>query len=327
MTIAPTARFSRAPVSSVVSSDPDSHPAFLPFPALALGIALAIGLLGLGLALSTRFEFGELPPLPLAFVMVGGLVAGCRLAPPSRTTRAVEAIALGTGFLVTAAFCAVIACYGGQRLGMPLRDEALRAADHALGFDWLGFVQWVDARPLVAGTLFLAYASIAIQSPLPVMIFAWTGDLPRVRAYLFAYAAMLAVVAIGGAMFPAAGAAELIQNLHFRNVAFGGATPLDDLALLRSSGPIYFAEQPGAITSFPSFHAAMAIMVTLSLRRIRPLFYGLVVLNLLMLAGSLTEGCHYLTDLIVGGALAGSLLLLGERLYVKPQAPAPEARS
>lgn len=62
------------------------------------------------------------------------------------------------------------------------------------------------------------------------------------------------------------------------------------------------------IITFPSFHAAMAVMGTLALREMRYASYVATFVNGLMLLACMPIGYHYLIDVIVGGIIGfGSL--------------------
>src|SRR4029077_1491904 len=52
------------------------------------------------------------------------------------------------------------AALGGQ---FPYRDIWLQSADATLGFDWTAYVDFIARRPVIAGALKLAYASLPLQ--------------------------------------------------------------------------------------------------------------------------------------------------------------------
>src|SRR5262249_27766799 len=82
---------------------------------------------------------------------------------------------------------------------------------------------------------------------------------------------------------------------------------------------------------FPSFHATVAILTPLTLRRHHRIFIVLLVLDAGMLGGTLTEGAHYYVDILAGTGMAffahaiARLLVraaVAERATVEPVAPA-----
>jgi membrane-associated phospholipid phosphatase len=54
------------------------------------------------------------------------------------------------------------------------------------------------------------------------------------------------------------------------------------------------------LVSMPSFHTALAVLFTYWLRKLRPLFYIAIPLNVIMILSTPTEGGHYLADVIAG---------------------------
>lgn len=59
----------------------------------------------------------------------------------------------------------------------------------------------------------------------------------------------------------------------------------------------------GLIT-FPSFHVAAAVLIAYAARG-TPLAFLALVLNLVMAVSALSEGGHYLVDVLAGAAVAG----------------------
>ena len=54
------------------------------------------------------------------------------------------------------------------------------------------------------------------------------------------------------------------------------------------------------LVSMPSFHTALAVLFTYSLRRIGWLFSIAVPLNVVMILSTPTQGGHYLADVVAG---------------------------
>ena len=63
------------------------------------------------------------------------------------------------------------------------------------------------------------------------------------------------------------------------------------------------------IITFPSFHAAVAVLLAWAASGIPYLRYPMIILNLLMLLSSIPIGGHYLVDVIAGSLVAiGSIV-------------------
>jgi PAP2 superfamily len=158
----------------------------------------------------------------------------------------------------------------------PLVDAHLAAADRALGLDWVSVYKWVIARPPVQLALSLAYYSLLPQTIVLIFALNFLGETGR--CWEIPWLLLVAgIVAIPFAIFaPAVGTfgyyhmnekepyLPIIEGLHS-----GTLKTLD------------FKTMQGVVT-FPSFHAASAIMLAYAARGTRFLFPLFVVLNALM---------------------------------------------
>ena len=68
--------------------------------------------------------------------------------------------------------------------------------------------------------------------------------------------------------------------------------------------------QVNGLITFPSFHAALAIILIYASRGVKVLFPAFLVLNLLMLAATPTVGGHYFIDIIAGACVVLCLACL-----------------
>jgi len=90
------------------------------------------------------------------------------------------------------------------------------------------------------------------------------------------------------------------------------------------------ADPPGGIATFPSFHATVAILAPLALRRHPRILAGLLVLDAAMLGGTVTEGAHYFIDVVAGIGMAFFAYALARRVIAvedRPRTPAPRLES
>jgi membrane-associated phospholipid phosphatase len=149
-----------------------------------------------------------------------------------------------------------------------------------------------------------AYKSIQIQIALPLVVLALSNRRFEVRAYLLAFAIALSVTIVISALLPAAGPIIAVDRASFEVLGFTGATPLDHLTRLREAGPFILNEPPGGIATFPSFHATVAVLTPLTLRKHCRILLVLLVLDAAMLGGTVTEGAHYFCDVLAGSAMA-----------------------
>lgn len=272
---------------------------------LAAGLCL-IGLAVVGFAAShvTQFTFASVPDIWELVAVVVILDILCRFVPPFQIVNAAQTIAHGLLFLVLFSVAAVLAAYSLQRFAFPLQDNLFNSIDEAFGLSWPAYAHWVDSHLGVQNLFRFAYDTVQIQTALPLVVLAFANRHSEVRAYLLAFAIALTATLVISALMPGGGPIVFADRTSFEIIGFTGATPLDHLARLREAGPFVLSEPPGGIATFPSFHATIAVLVPLTLRKHRRTLLALLVLNAFMLGGTVTEGAHYFCDLVAGCAMA-----------------------
>ena len=169
-------------------------------------------------------------------------------------------------------------------------------------------VLWTRTHPWLVQILFRSYASLMPQLFLPVFVLAfWYRDRAALWEYAFHYHVCLVVTLVCFALFPAAcafsfyGFESIVDQTrfiaHFGDVRAGLMTVIDP-------------SNTEGLVSFPSFHAAGALMTTWALRRSRIWVTLLGVLNTGLIAATVLLGVHYVTDLLGTVALCGVSLAL-----------------
>jgi membrane-associated phospholipid phosphatase len=267
-------------------------------------LTVALAVVGVLASLDTSFTLASLPnvmPLLVGIVALDGL---SQLVPQPRIAQALQTVLYGVLYIAVTVLCAILAAYAMQRFAFPLRDDLFARMDTMLGFDWLGYAHWVDGHLSVQRLFHFAYNTIQIQIVLPLVVLTLFNRPGEARTYLLAFAIALSATIVISALLPAAGPIAFVDRASFHNLKFTGATPLEHLMMLREAGPLVLREMPGGIATFPSFHSTIAVLTPLVLRRHRRIFIVLLVLDAFMLGGTITEGAHYLTDVVAGSAMA-----------------------
>jgi membrane-associated phospholipid phosphatase len=209
---------------------------------------------------------------------------------------------------------------------LPLHDHALAAIDRALGLDWTAMLAWMNAAPVAFGLLRPIYLSLTLQMTAAVLCLAFSGRLAWLRVYTLAFIlAALISIAIS-ALLPAAGAWP-----HY------APSPSDSPHLLptvSTSWPVFYGLRDGTfrslvaigsegIITFPSLHAALAVIVVAALWPVPVARWLFLMLNLLMLVATPVDGSHYFIDVLAGVVLAVLSLIcaqmLAARLGAAPQ--------
>jgi membrane-associated phospholipid phosphatase len=191
----------------------------------------------------------------------------------------------------------------------PLHDALLIRADRALGFDWPAVFAWFEDHRRFRDLIGLAYFHLTDEAVLVLFV---TGIFYPARARSVATALIVSslltipvlwvfpvagpFVAFGHTGLPQAGYTEHYLAMRAHAMA---AIPLDD---------------PRGIVSFPSYHAAAAVLLSYLLRGIPVLFPVSLVVNAAMILGTPVLGGHYLVDVLAGLAVAGATILVIERV-------------
>jgi membrane-associated phospholipid phosphatase len=238
---------------------------------------------------------------------------------------------LASGAICTAqviAFAAVGAplSYLAASANLPLYDHALDTIDRALGLDWKGLLAWMNASPAIYGVLRPIYLSLTLQMTTVVLCLAFSGRLIWLRVYTLAFfLAALASIAIS-AVLPAAGV-----WLYY---ALTAADSPHVLPAVSTSWPVFDGLRDGTfrslvavgsegIITFPSLHAALAVIVIAALWPVRILRWLALALNAAMLVATPIDGSHYFIDVIAGAVLAALCLVAASRIAQAVQRDAP----
>lgn len=207
------------------------------------------------------------------------------------------------------AWCALLICFVSATcvlsylcvsVNAPLIDSQLIAFDHAFGFDWLSVYKWVRAHPDIQKVLQFAYASGQWQLVTIPFVLCLSSRREAISEFFFQLALASTCLLLISTPWPATSA-----FIHFNIGDVNTAATVSDFALLRDGAlqVIDIANAQGLV-SMPSFHTALAVLFTYSLRRL-PLFFCIAVpLNTLMIFSTPTQGGHYLADVIGGLLLA-----------------------
>ena len=196
--------------------------------------------------------------------------------------------ALFAGLWLVLAVFAVQLSYLVAWLSFPLRDAELARLDGVLGFDWRQWCSFANATPWFRLLQTLAYDSYWWQPFLCIAIFAWYRP-GRNRELLTGMILASTVTVVVGGFLPAFGPGH----------AYGIAAPWDGtMASVRAGAHAPLAYM--GIVSFPSLHAAGAVLFTVVHRGKRWAFIPAALLNGLMLVSLPLDGDHYLSDTLAG---------------------------
>ncbi len=218
--------------------------------------------------------------------------------------------------------CAIVGplSYVAGKLDWPLQDQALLAIDRALGLDPGPIARYVNDHPWLADCLARAYG--LIKWPLlgiPVVL-ALTARYVRLQLFILTMSLALAVTIAISAVVPAIGTYYGLQlpAAHFPEINTAVyAGQLRDILALRDGSlhelRLFFLS---GIVSFPSFHAASAVLYMWALWPVRGIGGIAAALNLVMIAATPVIGAHYIID-IAGGIAVAAASIWAAKFYLR----------
>lgn len=205
----------------------------------------------------------------------------------------------------------------------PLYDAQFTELDGAIGFSWLTWYELTRANVAVDTLLRLAYHSLIVQILGSIVIFAHTERAGRNQELFWTAVIALLITSALSKLFPAAG-----TFYHFK-IDLERAIHLPHLLnlLAGTQAEFSFNDMQGIVT-FPSYHAALAIIFIYVHRGHRILLPAMAVLNVLVLLSTPSFGGHYLAD-IIGGCLVAlvSITLLRFTMMAPTRARAAALRT
>ena len=273
---------------------------------------IVVGAMGAVLALSsavTDFSI-ELSGLAVAVGYVG-LYAGFSHAnarSPTRRDPQVMFVLGGTAQMVLITVVMTPLTYVAASTNLPMQDASLFAIDRKLGLDWAAYVGFVDDHPALAAWLNYGYTMIRWPIFAIPVILAATRRYRRIEEFTFAFGLALIATTIISALVPANG---VYAQVGLDPASLKNINPQPYLDQLRDlpptrEGVLRHLELLGlgGIVTFPSFHAASAVLYAWALWVVRGLRPIVILVNGVMLAATPLNGGHYFIDVIAGVTIA-----------------------
>jgi PAP2 superfamily len=272
---------------------------------------IPLGGMGAALALCLMLTDFSLEPLGAATSFgVAMLYAVLAYRNPKATPRDIKvAFVLGsTAQIVLVTMLMTPLTYVAAAAHFPMRDADLFAIDRALGLDWRAYVDFVDAHPALAAALHCGYAMIRWPIFAIPIALAVVARFDRLQEFTLAFGLALIATTVASAFVPAIGA---FHHLGLDPADFPHLNPLGYLDELRVLPPV----REGAlraldlfgltgVVTFPSFHAASALLYGWALWPARWMRPVAIAANGLMLASTPIDGGHYFIDVLAGIAVA-----------------------
>ena len=207
--------------------------------------------------------------------------------------------------------------YIAASANLPMQDANLAFVDRLMGLDWPAYYKFVYARPALVPYIYFGYAMITWPVFCVPIFLGATRNYRRLQRFTFACTLTLVVTAIVSSLLPAFGTyyqyGISADTPIFR--ASGYLSQLHELPLIRDGSlrALKLENLVGIIT-FPSFHAAAAILTVWalwSMRWMRPL---VLPAHVGMLLATPLVGGHYFIDVFAGAGLAVLAIAAARRI-------------
>ncbi len=208
--------------------------------------------------------------------------------------------------------------YLSASTSLPLYDDLFSKADIFIGFDYLGYAQFIHSIPWLSWLLTMAYISIGAQFVIMMMWLFVVKNTLRLQEVMLASALGAIVSIIISASLPSVSAYlhYAYSGVQFDYVALG--SQISDLFLLRSGGMSELPIMYQGIITFPSFHSTLGVMFIYAFWNFFWLRLLVFPLNLLLFLSTTVEGGHYLIDTFAGILIGIITLLVARRVTALP---------
>jgi hypothetical protein len=229
------------------------------------------------------------------FVVAIGLGYGL-----SGRNTAISTMALILGAMMIGGQIARVLDFLAKAMGYPLADGALAAWDARMGLDWRAYYDWMADHKRFSAVLGILYQPTQIFVVATVILLTLKRLHRAAATFGLAIAASLLVCVVAGGFFPAVG------PYGYFGVPDHGIAPWMTAITAVTKGEMTVADLRDlpALTTFPSYHSAVAILNALACWRVGRTGNLLSALNLLWLVGVPVWGDHYMVDVVAGVAIA-----------------------
>jgi hypothetical protein len=215
----------------------------------------------------------------------------------------------------------------------PRVDGVLAAADRAIGVDWPAMMAWAASHPWINVVLLIGYSSMLPQLALLVVVTGLWGQSERIYALCIAVAAAAAMSITVFTLFPSFGAFSvyaLPSHVTRHLIVALDARYANSLIAMLAHGPGHIsAMSMKGLIGFPSYHAALAMIVLWYAREIPVVRWIALVLNAIVLIATPIQGGHDVVDVLAGAAVTAAAIWVSNRIigwaklaplaYVAPQ--------
>ena len=197
----------------------------------------------------------------------------------------------------------LVLTYFAASANLPLADPAFARLDAALGLRWDDLSDWTQQHGVLRSALWIAYVSGGTQIPVLFLIYCMRAPGVGSGELMWNFMVSLLIVTAISVVLPARAMPGMIGRDH-----------IDVFLAVRNGGiPVLDRSMIAGLITFPSWHAAMAVIFMYSARTMKWLLAILAPLNVLIILATVPCGGHYFVDTVAGLAVAVvSILAVGK---------------
>ena len=227
--------------------------------------------------------------------LTAGLLFGIAAHAGRRGVGSLKGLAIILAWTLVIGEVHVIPMFAVPRTGVPLRDDLLARADHAIGADLPRVVDWMDRHPSLRSFSGLCYGSLFALCFLPSLVPPLRGDSASSKRFIVAICAFAAI------SYPIMCLFQAVGPWHFYGYKpqINQDAYMAKLAELRTNGDalLDFDYYAGLIC-FPSFHTSAAVLSAAALWSTPYLrWFGAAWAGLIAIS-TVTTGTHYVADVL-----------------------------
>ncbi len=254
------------------------------------------------------------------------LAVGARYYAASRDEPHLSSALQTTAQLMAFAAVAAPLSYVAAAAALPLQDAAFNSLDQALGLHWRGWLALMERWPALHLAMRVIYMSMMPQMAAVVLLLGFTGRLAWLRVFMLAFVFAALITIALSALAPAEGVwlHDGIRNANPALMPVSHTSWPVFLGLRDGSVRVLMAMGAEGIITFPSLHAALAVVLIAAFWPVPAARWPAAVLNTLMLAATPIDGSHYFVDVLAGVAIA-IVSLVAARAFVARLAAHPAA--
>lgn len=308
----------RANIVSIARLEPSSLPT-VPKGAGRVYAMVAIAWIVALLGVAVRHLTIAVDEFVMAAVIIG-MPIGAGLCLRGRGFDRLATIAQGCGLFMAGCVGISLLTFVLGTSDRPLTDPALAAIDRTVipNLDWPAAMLWLSHREALMVAANWVYESIGWQPVALIALLGLSGRQRRVWTFLTAWLVTLFVTCVLFTLFPGIGAYAYFGLAAADVPAMRDPTPWHQAVLLTElrAGTLHhigFVDLDGIVT-FPSFHAAAAVVLAWAAWTVRAIRWPALLLNVAMLMSAVPIGGHYLIDIVAGCVVAAIGLSIACRI-------------